>query len=103
MRTDLILRALIGALAALILSLGAALAQGDAGPWEQWDREAANAEQIIERGEVSRDGLIQVRARLEAQSSAAGDLSRDAAAAIARLQAQLDALGPAPEDRKSVV
>ncbi|MEO1611952.1 MAG: DUF3772 domain-containing protein, partial [Pseudomonadota bacterium] len=98
MRTDLILRALIGALAALILSLGAALAQGDAGPWEQWDREAANAEQIIERGEVSRDGLIQVRARLEAQSSAAGDLSRDAAAAIARLQAQLDALGPVPEN-----
>ncbi len=91
-------------LAGCVASPGVVLAQmGGAATeteldYESWEREAASAEALIERGQAStaifearRAELVRWRARFLAADAINGER-------IATIQSQIDALGPAPED-----
>lgn len=89
--------------AALAVSLFAAVAtlaaaQETAPQWDAWEREAQNARELIENGDPTGEELTEIREEAEAQRTAAKTVSERAAEEIARLQAELEALGPAPED-----
>lgn len=75
------------------------LQQGaDSGIWDEWDREAGEAERVIAVDGVTPDALDAARTNLEADRVAAKAVSDAAAAEVARLNKELDALGPAPAD-----
>jgi potassium efflux system protein len=87
---------------ALCLGLaGAASAQGASevtADWDTWTKEAAAARSLIEAGEPTADELSHIRAEAEAQRDAAKTLAEKATADITRLEAEVQALGPPPED-----
>ncbi len=66
-------------------------------PWADWDREAQRARSTIDAGTASPEPLEALRKQLENQKSGAGKVADAASSEVARMMAELDALGPAPE------
>lgn len=66
--------------------------------WDVWAKEAAAARALIETGEPTSEDLSRLRSQAEAQRTAAKALADKATADITRLEAEVNALGPPPED-----
>ncbi len=108
----MILRAMIRALRMVALALclagpvasaltAPAAAQDQAQPvfdFEAWEKTASRAEEIIANAQASTPALETLRATLAEYRSKALDLQAANQARIDTLQAQLDALGPPPEE-----
>ena len=77
---------------------GAAGAQVSDGAWEAWEAEATLARSVIDAGAAGPETLENLRLQLETQRNAAAKIANEAAADIENIQAELDALGPAPAD-----
>lgn len=67
-------------------------------PWEAWEAEALTARQVIDAGAASPEALEALRLQLENQRDAAEDIAEAAAETIINIEAELTALGPAPEE-----
>ena len=90
-------------LAALVLGFGAvcanlAAAQVPDKTWKAWEAEASMARAVIDAGAAGQDTLENLRLQLETQRNEAARIAEKAAADIENIQAELDALGPAPAE-----
>ncbi|WP_375257634.1 DUF3772 domain-containing protein [Citreimonas sp.] len=87
------------ALLALLLSCAAAFAQDEGGAvdYELWSDRAAEAQELVERGEASNQALEVLRADIATWRERFLAAQNVNSARIATLQAQIDALGEAPE------
>jgi len=70
----------------------------DRGPVADWNRTAQRTEQVLEKAVASNGILEQLRAELADQRARAFAVAEAGSIAAQSLQAQLDALGPAPKD-----
>ncbi|MGB0411125.1 MAG: DUF3772 domain-containing protein [Pikeienuella sp.] len=89
---------------AVILALCAVTTQAafaQEAPWDKWAREAASARTLLESGDATETNLSTIRATAEEQRETARTLVDKATADIARIEAEVRALGPAPEDGAS--
>lgn len=89
-------------LAALCIWFSVLLAHGAAAQvpdqtWKAWEDEATMAREVIDAGAASPEALDKLRLQLETQRNAAARIAEEAAADIDNIQAELDALGPAPD------
>ncbi|KPQ22450.1 MAG: Protein of unknown function (DUF3772), partial [Rhodobacteraceae bacterium HLUCCA24] len=94
------LAALPALLVALWLIAGAALAQTapESPDYEQWQRTAERAEQVVERAAASTESLEALRAQLAGWREQFLAAQGQNTTRIATLEAQLEALGPPPEE-----
>lgn len=69
--------------------------------WSRWERQASRAEGIVEAREGDTGNLEEARDELTTQSLEAKTISDAAAAEIARLTKEQQALGPPPEPKTS--
>ena len=88
-------RALLAALLAVVLWAGAAGAQDDVDGWEE---AATRAERALALDAISDDALEDLRAEVAAFREAFLDRREANAGRLATLEAQIEALGPAPEE-----
>ena len=92
------MRRWLTALVAAGLMLFAGLAAVQVSPdWDAWDRVAKQARTVIDGAKASPDKLEDLRERLETQRASAAKVASAATVGITDLQAELDALGPAPD------
>ena len=82
----------------LVLAATAAAAQGNAPDYARWEALAVRAEAALEGGEASDEALEALRAEIAAQREAFLAAQDEGAARIATIEAQIDALGPLPEE-----
>ncbi len=79
-------------------ALDAATTASAQAAWEAWQAEAEVAREVINAGVASPEALESLQKQLESQRDAAAKIAEDATADIEDIQAELDALGPAPEE-----
>lgn len=91
---------LFAVLALFICVAGAGLSNAQTADetWKGWEAEATLARSVIDAGAAEADTLEKLRLQIEAQRDAAAKIAEKAAADIENIQAELDALGPAPAD-----
>ena len=99
-RSLLVALALTFAAVAVMMPINPAEAQQPLeGPdYDAWEKVAARAENAIETGRASKSALEELRAELNDWREQFAKAKGANAKTIATVQAQLDALGPAPED-----
>ena len=88
----------LAACACLWIALAASSATAQTADWDTWTEQAAKARQQIETGDPSAADLTLIREQAEAQRDAAKAIADKATADITRLEAEVAALGPPPED-----
>lgn len=69
-----------------------------AAPWEEWAAEADRAAEVIDAGVASSEALADLRKRLEERRDAARKIAAASEAEIAKIEAEIAALGPAPAE-----
>ncbi len=102
MKPDRILRRAPGIASAVILwlclALGGFAAELPKVPWDQWDKDATNAREMIAGGDIASTTLDELRTAFDRQRAEAQAVSVAASEEVKRLEAEVAALGPAPEE-----
>ncbi len=95
-------RAVLGPLLLAVFLVTGALAQEDFNTsLAEWDATATRAEDVLQTNQASTAAMEALRADLVAQRTAIVALESETNASLASLRAELDALGPAPEEGTS--
>lgn len=80
-----------------LVAAGQAAAQVADSTWKDWEAEAVMARAVIDAGSASAEALEALRLDLENQRDSAAKIVEKAAGDIENIQAELNALGPAPD------